>query len=349
MISEVKGKDTVIMIITKPDFYDSFKCKADKCTDSCCIGWEIDIDDETMRKYEAESGFLSEKLNSFTDRGNHCFILTKDERCPFLKSDGLCELILTKGEDMLCEICREHPRFYARYGNFYDMGVGLCCEEAARLLFLNTSPLKLITAAESRDDAADFDDGLIDSETLYMLREETLHMLCDRTQALHNRIHSIFEYLLLKQYGKINFAFPSEGEFYDILIKASEKTEAYDADFTRLLKCLRENKSENLKRKKTFISYLGERKTDYEKLLSYLMFRHFPKAVYDGDALGKFCFCVGVTAITFYADVSLFAARGKFDLDDRINSVKYLSKQFEYSDENPEISARELTKQIFPK
>ena len=229
------------------------------------------------------------------------------------------------------------------------MGLGLCCEEAARLLFLNTSPLKLITAAESRDDAADFDDGLIDSEILYMLREETLHMLCDRERPLHNRIHSIFEYLLLKQYGKINFAFSSEGEFYDSLIKASEKTEAYDADFTRLLKCLRENKSENLKRKKTFISYLGERKADYEKLLSYLMFRHFPKAVYAGDALGKFCFCVGVTAITFYADVLLFAARGKFDLDDRINSVKYLSKQFEYSDENPEISARELTKQIFPK
>ena len=27
-------------------------------------------------------------------------------------------------------------------------------------------------------------------------------------------------------------AFPSEDEFYDILIKASKKTEAYDADFT---------------------------------------------------------------------------------------------------------------------
>ena len=32
----------------------------------------------------------------------HIFILTEDDRCPFLKSDGLCELILTKGEDMLC-------------------------------------------------------------------------------------------------------------------------------------------------------------------------------------------------------------------------------------------------------
>lgn len=103
------------------------------------------------------------------------------------------------------------------------MGEGLCCEEAASLLFLNTSPLKLITETESRDDAAYFDDGLIDPETLYMLRQSTLHMLCDRTQTLHDRIHSIFKNLLLKQYGKINFAFPSEDEFYDILIKASKK------------------------------------------------------------------------------------------------------------------------------
>lgn len=43
------------MLITKPDFYDSFKCRAGECTDSCCIGWEIDIDDETMRKYENET------------------------------------------------------------------------------------------------------------------------------------------------------------------------------------------------------------------------------------------------------------------------------------------------------
>ena len=79
------------MLITKPDFYDSFKCRAGECTDSCCIGWEIDIDDETMRKYENENDSLSVKLNRFTDREKQCFILTEDDRCPFLKSDGLCE------------------------------------------------------------------------------------------------------------------------------------------------------------------------------------------------------------------------------------------------------------------
>ena len=34
-----------------PRFFADFACIADKCTDSCCIGWEIDIDEETAKAY----------------------------------------------------------------------------------------------------------------------------------------------------------------------------------------------------------------------------------------------------------------------------------------------------------
>ena len=37
-----------------PSYYKEFRCIADKCNHSCCKGWEIDIDDETYKKY-AES------------------------------------------------------------------------------------------------------------------------------------------------------------------------------------------------------------------------------------------------------------------------------------------------------
>ena len=36
-----------------PNYYDKFKCIADKCRHSCCIGWEIDIDDDTMELYNS--------------------------------------------------------------------------------------------------------------------------------------------------------------------------------------------------------------------------------------------------------------------------------------------------------
>ena len=31
-----------------PNYYDKFKCIANRCKHSCCIGWEIDIDEDTM-------------------------------------------------------------------------------------------------------------------------------------------------------------------------------------------------------------------------------------------------------------------------------------------------------------
>ena len=40
------------MIYIKPSFYDEFKCIADKCTDNCCICWEIDFDDDAFLKYD---------------------------------------------------------------------------------------------------------------------------------------------------------------------------------------------------------------------------------------------------------------------------------------------------------
>ena len=34
-----------------PDYYEEFKCIAQKCKHSCCVGWEIDIDDDTLAYY----------------------------------------------------------------------------------------------------------------------------------------------------------------------------------------------------------------------------------------------------------------------------------------------------------
>ena len=34
-----------------PKYLKEFKCIGGKCTDSCCIGWDIDIDKTTFRQY----------------------------------------------------------------------------------------------------------------------------------------------------------------------------------------------------------------------------------------------------------------------------------------------------------
>ena len=129
-----------------PDYYEHFKCIADKCRHSCCIGWEIDIDDYTMKIYDSIGGELGGKLRSninVTSDGAR-FILDKNERCPFLCENGLCELILEKGEDILCDICTDHPRFRNFYSDRIEMGLGLCCEAAAVLILGNQRPMNVV-------------------------------------------------------------------------------------------------------------------------------------------------------------------------------------------------------------
>lgn len=44
------------MIYTVPHYFDKFHCIAGKCTDTCCAGWQIVIDDHTLQKYRHQKG-----------------------------------------------------------------------------------------------------------------------------------------------------------------------------------------------------------------------------------------------------------------------------------------------------
>ena len=135
------------MVVTRPDFYKKFKCIADKCTDSCCVGWEIIVDRKTRAKYNSIPGDFGEKIraNLVKDEANAtCFKLDENERCPFLNKNNLCDIIINCGEEALCGICTEHPRFYNDFGEVVECGLGLCCEEVVRLLLENDEPLEFV-------------------------------------------------------------------------------------------------------------------------------------------------------------------------------------------------------------
>ena len=130
------------MKIRQPVYFKDFCCIGSNCSDNCCIGWEIDIDKETEEYYNAVKDklkgqkikTLGERLERYISSGEPLHFIMDGERCPFLNKDNLCDLILELGEESLCEICREHPRFYEWFGNTEERGLGLCCEEAARLI-----------------------------------------------------------------------------------------------------------------------------------------------------------------------------------------------------------------------
>ena len=58
------------MKLIAPDYYKDFKCIAGNCRHSCCIGWEIDIDPDSLRRFQSVPGALGERLRQNIDITN---------------------------------------------------------------------------------------------------------------------------------------------------------------------------------------------------------------------------------------------------------------------------------------
>ena len=148
------------MKLLAPKYYLDFSCIADKCKHSCCIGWEIDVDEKAMKKYSSLEGKYSEKIrNSIEIEDTPHFKLAENERCPHLNEKGLCRIILNCGKNCLCDICREHPRFYNFTNLGKEVGLGMSCEAACKLILKsdNFDEFVLISEDETPIEATEFD------------------------------------------------------------------------------------------------------------------------------------------------------------------------------------------------
>ena len=124
------------MLITKPSYFDSFRCIAARCPDSCCKEWDVQVDDTSAAYYRALSGPLGDRLReALYEEDGQVYMANADGRCPMWRDDGLCRIQAQLGEAALCRTCREFPRLTHDYGDFIEMGLELSCPEAARILF----------------------------------------------------------------------------------------------------------------------------------------------------------------------------------------------------------------------
>ena len=135
------------MILRVPEYYDEFSCIASRCKDSCCAGWEIDIDDETYEYYRSVEGPFGDRLREsmfVAEDGGYRFKLKGPKRCAMLNDNNLCDLYTALGEEALCEVCTEYPRFSLVYGQVEQKALSLSCEEVGRILFGRTAPEQLV-------------------------------------------------------------------------------------------------------------------------------------------------------------------------------------------------------------
>ncbi|MGN0552272.1 MAG: flagellin lysine-N-methylase [Oscillospiraceae bacterium] len=314
-----------------PEYYTKFRCIADKCSDTCCRGWEIDIDDSTLAKYRSVGGNIGRRLaeNITTENGTSHFILSNDERCPFLNKSNLCDIYLELGEESLCGICNDHPRFRSFFSDRTEIGVGLCCEAAAEIILTERQPIKIVCETPFPEDPLE--------RALLQIRE-MIFMLCrngDPFIALRKCCALAIEMQDMLADGD----FSGINERYDHFSGYSFISEELsNSDIISVLYSLESISDEwnEMLAKLSNRFYRTDFTTDSEllRLAEYFIFRHFPEALSDGDIVSKAYFALfAVSAVKMFWGTYLYE-NGTLFLKAKINGAKLFSKGVEYSEEN---------------
>lgn len=284
-----------------PHYYSDFKCIAGECRHSCCVGWEIDVDPLSLKKYNSIKTPFGKKIRDNIDFQNDCacFKLNNDERCPFLNEHNLCDIILNLGEEYLCDICKDHPRFRNFYSGRTETGLGLCCEEACRIILSDEHPFSLVSDDEN-------DEILTEDEQDFLCRRDLVFNLVENSDSVFTAIRKINEMYKINPFElDLQTAF----DFYSAL----EMLDISWQDKLLSLKNSQVAQSDNIA-ERAFLN-----------LYKYFLFRH----------LSVFDFYGGLK----FAEISVklihsICERTDFSFKNICETVRMYSSEIEYSDEN---------------
>lgn len=282
------------MLIRVPDYFEEFHCLAGACPHSCCIGWEVVVDDGTAARYREVPGPLGEKLRAALrqdEEGDLCFPLDGG-RCPFLDGENLCEIHRQLGEEATSVTCREHPRFTEDYGPFREITLSASCPKVNDLLLGSGAPLTFHTM-ETPEAEEEGDPWLSD---LVPLRDHMIEVLQNRALPLRQRLGRFLELAARAQ------ALLDGDETAGLPALEAGEPEAPDRgedaglfpDALRLLgtlEILEPDWAEVLRRAES-VPGTAAREDLLERIAVYFAFRYLLKTVNDGDLLSRAQLCV---------------------------------------------------------
>ena len=302
------------MKLIVPDYYDDFICIADRCKHSCCIGWEIDIDDETLEKYQKLKGDFGKRLNAGIETGE-CgahFRLGENERCPFLNEKGLCDIILTVGEEYLSQICTDHPRYCSFYSDRTEIGLGLCCEEAARMILSKQTETEFLVC----DDEEESDLPTKQETDFFTFKEKLFALAKDRSKNISERMEDMER--------EVGVFLPNQSfsEWIDLFLSL----ECMDPSWQALLSEVRKNPAP--------VPFREDLETAWEQLLVYFIYRHVSDP--EREPAGPVLFAL----LGVYMIQGLFAficdREKDYKTESLIELCRLYSSEIEYSEENTE-------------
>lgn len=184
------------MRYTVPDYYKKFKCLASDCPATCCAGWQIMIDDKSLKKYASCPGIFGNRLVNSINWEEERF-RQYHSRCAFLNEQNLCDIHLEKGSDFLCRTCRRYPKHVEVYENEREISLSLSCPMVARLLLAKTDQAQFLMTEKVRKNDGDqlqksdddFDEFLYSA--LQDCRSVLIAMAQNRNEALNLRMAKI--------------------------------------------------------------------------------------------------------------------------------------------------------------
>lgn len=304
------------MKIFAPSYYPAFRCIADKCRHSCCIGWEIDIDPDTREQYRHVSGKFGKRLNASIEDGEiSTFRLGEGERCPMLNKNGLCDLITSLGEDALCQICADHPRFRNYSSDRVEIGLGLCCEEAARLILSQKDPVTLIVLEDDGEEPSppEYPDQPLIEAAVYGLRD----ILTGRMQAREFPVMSRIGWILDTLNPRMLDRDLSE---WAALFKQLERLDpAWDTVLDGLDSIALPSPALD---------------TAFEQFCVYMLYRYLPGALEDDNYPGRVKLAAYSTVMLYYLCGAHAKKHGSCSLEDCIEYARMYSAEIEYSENN---------------
>ena len=348
--------------IRRPSYYKQFRCIGSDCTENCCIGWEIDVDEDSLAYYNTVPGAFGERLRASIEPPNEQtgepahFRLDAQERCPLLNDCNLCEVLLHLGEDKMAQICTDHPRYYEWFSDGREDGLGLCCEAAAALILGQTDlPEWDITEADDVSDSGT--EVEIEMEnTLFAMRDE-LFRLAGAHVSFDEKADALYQTAcaMQEQYDELLFPFPDAPDedanapedsafpWSQVFWREDTLRDLLDLllgfeinkdDWRTLLTGARDHLPEILRRRADFAAAYRGREQEYSNLLTYFLYRHFMKALGDDAVQEKVQFALLSTAIIRLLDLYEWIRHGELTPWAQICICKAYSREIEYNEEN---------------
>ncbi|OMC64226.1 lysine-N-methylase [Paenibacillus odorifer] len=215
-------------IVLVPAYLEKFSCIGSDCEDTCCIGWNVDIDRKTYKKYNNVSDkemkpllskHIKRKRSNPSEISYAEIAMKSDASCPLLNEDKLCSIQKTLGEDYLSVVCSTYPRISNQVNETLEKSATLSCPEVARLALLNPEGIQFNQIEESINVRIPLKKLLntTHEKALYRIDEHFWDLRIFTIQVLQNRNYSIAHRLVVLGmfYQKVQ-GFLSEGHFNDI-------------------------------------------------------------------------------------------------------------------------------------